>query len=412
MNNASMLRKILVSDFSISVFLHGLKSLVALAINWMVLAQFPTADYVTWAVSSSILVVATASDLGIGQYAATHFIHATSDRWPAIARESIAALVPLALAAVVFVYLALGSHPAAYKAAMAAFIGLRILSIPFGAALNAVNQFKLRKAIEVGVYLVSALLIGWVAYAGKPVLWALLILNACFMVGGFVTIQFAARYFDLRALWASLPNGASVNRVYRDSVPFMVNNLTGLLSYGGFIWVSSLFLPTDALAKLSILHTFILINAYQVYDVLLRARQADLIRIEHVRRISRFNFVLMTGCPLLAFAFGEPLLSFITQSMEFSQVEILLFSVFLAIELGFLLIQSVVQVRPQLGSLLTRYSMVKLTCQAMAIVIFWIAASVTAQSLANYIALLTSTSLLGYVFCHMHLRTHMRSTGG
>ena len=412
MNHACMLRKFLLSDSSISLFLHGLKSVVALAINWMVLAQFPSSDYVTWAVSSSILVVATASDLGIGQYAATHFIHATSDRWPAIARESIAALVPLALVAAVFVYLALGSQPSAYKAAMAAFIGLRILSIPFGAVLNAVNQFKLRKAIELGVYLVSAGLIGWVAYAGKPVLWALLILNASFMVGGFVTMKVAARYLDTGALWASPAERASLTRVYLSSVPFMVNNLTGLLTYGGFIWVSSFFLSTEALAKISVLHSFILINAYQVFDVILRARQADLIQAEHVKRMNNLTLALMAASPIIAFAFGKTLLSLITQSMQFSQLEILLFSVFLAIELGFLLIQSVVQVRPQLSHLLSRYSLVKLGCQAMAVVLFWLVGTQSEQPLENYIALLTATSSLGYAFCRLHVRARLRPTGG
>lgn len=407
-----MLRKLLLSDSSVSLLLHGLKSAVALAINWMVLAYFSSADYVTWAVSSSILVVATASDLGIGQYATTQFIHAKPDRWPAIAREAIVGLAPLALGAAAFVYLALDGQPAAYKAAMAACIGLRVMSIPFGAVLNAVNQFKLRKAIEVGVYLASAMLIAWVAHAGKPVLWALLILNAAFMVGGFVTMRLASRYLDTRAFWTTLPSGARLGRVYRSSVPFMVNNLTGLLTYGGFIWISSFILSADALAKLSVLHTFILINVYQVYDVVLRARQADLILAEHVRRMRMLNMALMVSCPIFAYAFGESLLSIITQSMRFSQFELLLFSAFLAIELGFLLIQSVVQVSPDMARLLSRYSLVKLACQAIALVIFWLAVSGAAQTLANYFALLSAASFLGYVFCRMHFRAHSRPTGG
>lgn len=407
-----MLRKLLLSDSSISLILHGLKSVLALAINWMVLAQFSSANYVTWAVSSSILVVATASDLGIGQYATTQLIHATPDRWTAIVRDSLVALAPLALGAVAFVYLALGNQPTVYKAAMATFIGLRVLSIPFGAVLNAVNQFKLRKAIEVCVYLASALLIAWVAYADKPVLWALLTLNALFMVGGFVTIRLAARYFDVRALWVNLPECARLGRVYRESVHFMANNLCGLLTYGGFIWVSSFILAEEALAKLAVLHTFILINAYQVYDVVLRARQADLIRAEHVKRMRILNTVLMVVCPIFAFIFGDALLSLITKGMEFSQGEIVLFSVFLVIELGFLLIQSVVQVSPQLVRLLSRYALVKLALQAMAVVTYSLALSGAAQTLGNYIALLTVSSLLGYVFCSMHLRAHLRLAGG
>jgi hypothetical protein len=167
-----MLRKFLLSDSSVSLLLHGLKSGVALIINWMVLAQFASADYVTWAVTSSILVVATASDLGIGQFAVTQFIHSSPERWPTIARDAMVALAPLAIGAIAFVFLALGDQHPLYKASMALFIGLRVLSIPFGAVLNATNQFKLRKAIEVGVYLLSALMIAWVAYGAHAVTWA------------------------------------------------------------------------------------------------------------------------------------------------------------------------------------------------------------------------------------------------
>jgi hypothetical protein len=411
LNQAYSLRKLLLSDSGISLLLHTLKCLVALAINWIVLVQFPSVDYVTWAVSSSILVVATASDLGIGQFATTQFIHTAPARWPAIARESIAALTPLAIVAIVFVYFALGSQPVAYKAAMAIFIGLRVLSIPFGAVLNAVNQFKLRKAIEVGVYLTSAVVISWVAYTGKPVLWALLTLNAAFMMGGFVTIQLAARYLDSHMLWSSWPPLANIGKVYRASVPFMVNNLTGLLTYGGFIWVSSFILTTDALARLSVLHTFILINAYQVYDVALRARQPDLVYPEHVSRMRKLNAVVMVSCPLLALLFGPAVLSFFTQSLVFTLAEILLFSIFLAIELGFLLIQSVAQVRPSLTHFLSRYSLIKLACQSLAIGVFWLTLPSPAGSLVAYLALLCGFSFLGYAGCRIHLGSTMRLSG-
>lgn len=405
-----MWRKFLLSDSSVSLLLHGLKSVVALLINWMVLAQFAPADYVTWAVTSSILVVATASDLGIGQYAVTQFIHASPQRWPAIARDAIVALVPLAIGAIAFVYLALGDQSALYKASMALFIGLRVLSIPFGAVLNAVNQFKLRKAIEVGVYLVSALLIAWIAHSRHEVTWTLLVLNAAFMVGGFVTVRLASNYLDVSAVLAARSGRAAIARVYRSSVPFMVNNLTGLLTYGGFIWISSFILATDALARLAVLHTFILINAYQVYDVFLRARQADLVDPAHVARMGRFNTVLMVCSPVVAFFFGSAILDLIAKYMSFSQGEILLFSVFVSIEFGFLLIQSIVQVRPELTHLLGQYSVVKLVCQAAAIGIWWLAAPDSA-TLTNYIAILAGASVFGYVACRRHLSVHLQRAG-
>lgn len=405
-----MLRKYLLSDSSVSLLLHGLKSGIALLINWMVLTEFSAPDYVIWAVSSSIFVVATASDLGIGQFATTQFIHSDRQKWAAIARDATIAMVPLVLGAIAFVFLALGDQPWLYKAATAVFIGFRVLAIPFGAVLNAVNQFKLRKAVEGGTYLLAAPVIAWIAYSKGSVIWALLVLNAAFMVGGFLIIYLATRYLETSKLWAARSSLDAIVRVYRSSIPFMVNNLTSLLTYGGFIWISSFILATDALARLSVLHTFILINAYQVYDVILRARQADLVNPAHVARMHRFNTFLMVCSPVVAFFFGSSILSLLTKSMTFSQAEILLFSFFVSLEFGFLLIQSIMQVRPEFSYLLSRYSVAKLFCQAAAIGIWWLTAGDNTM-LTSYIAILTGASLLGYVACRQHLSLQLRRAG-
>lgn len=400
----------LLSDSSLSLLLHGLKACVALLINWLVLVEFASADYVTWAVTSSILVVATASDLGIGQFATTQFIHARPERWPAIARDAIIALVPLAIVAIAFVFVALGDQPALYKAAMAGLIGVRVLTIPFGAVLNAANQFKLRKAIELAAYLLSAVLIAWVAFAKEAVLWALLILNAAFTLGGFATMQIASRYLDMRSVSIAGADRFSILRVYRSSVPFMVNNLTGLLTYGGFVWISSFVLANDALAKLAILHTFILVNAYQVYDVILRARQADLVDPAHVARIRILNGLLMAATPLLALLFGGEILGVLATEVAFSRGEIVCFAAFVSIEFGFLMIQSITQVRPELAYLLSRVSLVKLTCQAGAIGVWWLATT-DSTHLTYYVGTLAGSSLLGYIVCRWFMSSQLRSMG-
>ncbi len=404
-----MLRRLLLSDSSISLLLHGLKSVVALAVNWIVLAQFPSADYVSWAVSSSILVVATASDLGIGQYATTQYIHASRDRWPAIARESVAALLPLALLAIAFVYVALGDQPALYKASMAAFIALRVLSIPFGAALNAVNQFKIRKAIELGIYLISAVLILLLASAEQSIIWALLVMNAAFMMGGFLTIALAAGYLDLRALRAAVPVKANVLHVYRSSLPFLVNNLTGLLTYGGFIWISSFFLSTRELAKLSVLHTFVLVNVYQAYDVALRARQADLADRNNDKRLLGYNTLLMLAVPMSALLVGHEVLHVITASLEFTISELVLFSFLVSSELGFLLIQSIAQVRLRRASHLHLYAFIKVFFQGAAIVIYGLVAPPSA-SVDLYVGALALSGVVAYLLCRWHFRRQDRTT--
>lgn len=406
-----MLRRYFFSDTAISLFLHALKLTIALAINWIILVQFPLVDFAVWAISSSILIVATASDLGIGQYATAQLIHATNQQKKSIVLESTFALIPLAIAAVVFVYFALGNQPSSYKLAMAIFIGLRIITVPFGAVLNSVNQFKLRKVIELSIYLFSLVSIIWVTYSDMDVIWALLAFNFAFMLGGFVTVLISRPYFEFQTIKARRISILNIFEVYRSSVPFMVNNLTGLLTYGGFIWISSFILNTNDIARLSILHTFILINAYQIYDVTLRARQADLVHASYISKIRKLNLVLMVCYPLIVIFFGKELLLLVKEAVEFSKIEIFLFSAFVAIELGFLMIQSIAQVNKGLIRYLIRYSLVKFACQALAVFISWFAMSGSSKDFAIYVSTLVALSLLAYWVCYKHLQLRLRLFG-
>lgn len=364
----ALLYRALLSDSSLSLLLHGLKSGLALVVNWLVLSRFPAADYVTWAVTSSVLVVATASDLGIGQATTTQLLHSPREQWPAVMKMASHALLPLAMIGAVFVFLALGAQTSEYKIAMAAAIGLRILTIPAGALLNAVNQFKLRKAIEVAVYLAAAMVIAAIALARAPVLWALLALNIAFLAGAGFSVLAARRFV---AAPSELPTLAplALGGFYRASLPYMVNNLTGLLTYGGFIWLCSFFLSTDALARLSVLHTFVLINAYQVYDVLLKSRQGDMVRPAHVARLARVNLSVMVLIPAMALLLGPTVLGWFAPRLAFPHLELLLFAAFMSLEFGFLFLQSVMQVDPAKAALLSQCALVKFVLQALALAV-------------------------------------------
>lgn len=398
-----MIRISLMSDSGVSLLLHGLKLGLALVVNWLVLSRFPPEDYVTWAVTSSVLVVATASDLGIGQATTTQLLHSSREQWPAVLKMASHSLLPLAMIGAVFVFLALGAQPADYKAAMATAIGLRILTIPAGALLNAVNQFKLRKAIEVTVYLVAAVAIAAIALASAPVLWALLVLNTAFLAGAVTSVLVARRYV-VTPLDPPAPAPMALSAFYRTSVPYMVNNLTGLLTYGGLIWLCSYLINTDALARLSVLHTFVLINVYQVYDVLLKSRQADMVRPAHVARMARVNLGFMLLIPSLALLVGPSVLGWFAPQLVFQPLELLLFAAFLSLELGFLFLQSVMQVDPAKAGLLSKCALVKFALQALALSACGLALRQDA-SLHVLLLFLTVATLFAYAICLLQLRS-------
>ena len=399
-------RKLVFSDSGVSILLHGLKAVVALYINWVVLTQFSKFDYVTWSVTSSIIMVATASDLGIGQYAVTRFINSDASRWPEIMKDCLCALSPLAICAVVFVFAFISGPSLPYIITMAFFLGLRALSIPFGALLNAVNQFKVRKAIEVAAYLASAVAINAIAQAGVGVNWALLAINAAFLLGGVATVVAASQYFSFGDIFVGRPLGSAVMEVYRASLPFMVNNLTGLLTYGGFIWISSFFLGVNDVAKIAVLHTFVLMNLYQLYDVFLKARQADLIEPKIAARARRINVFVMVGVPVVFFVLGGEVFKIFTYDLQFRRLDVLLFSLFISIELGFLLIQSLAQVRLDLSKSLSLYSIVRLLCQAVALVTFVLLPA--GVGLTAYIALFAVASAVGFFLVFRHLDSRLQ----
>jgi hypothetical protein len=352
------LRSLFNADAGLSLILHGLKAAVALFVNWLVLRHFAVADFVVWSVTSSVLVIATASDLGIGQYAVTRMINLDRRDWPAQVGESLGALIPLMAASVLFVFFAVRGPSVAYDLTMALLLGARILTIPFAGVLNAANQFKIRKAIELFAYLLAALGVAIIVSVGAEVHWALLTLNVTFLLGAILTVIAAHRYAPIGMSLGAISISRSV-QVFRATTPFMVNNITGLLTYGGFIWLSSLVLPQADVAKLAVLHSFVLMNLYQVYDVFLKARQADLADPVRLPPFRRLNLLVMVALPLCFLLAGREALSLIGSPVAIGPVVAGMFGVFMACELGNLFAQSVTQVNPFIVTHLTTYAAIR-----------------------------------------------------
>lgn len=394
------LSRLLRSDALLSLGFHALKSFAALYVNWIVLRQFAVTDYVTWSVTSSILVIATASDLGIGQYAVTRLLHSDKAEWPAIIKACFIAMLPLALASLLFVAVAINGPSLAYIFTMAALLALRVLSIPFGAVLNAVNQFKIRKAIELAAYALAAAMVTFIAFRHGNIMLALVALNITFFLGAAVTVLAAARFISLPQMAAAHIGRPDWFRIYRAATPFMVNNLTSLLTYGGFIWVSSLLLAKADVAKLALLHSFLLMNLYQLYDVFLKSRQADLAAPEHRAKLAAVNAAVMVATPVIFTIAGVAALRLLSAEIAITHTEMVLFSIFMAFELGFLFVQSVAQVHKHLYSELTRYSMFRLSIQGIVLMVCVVAADV---KLEGYIIAFTLASGITFLYGYISL---------
>lgn len=349
-------RAALKSDAALSLVLHGLKVAVALGINWLVLNSFAVDEFVVWSVTSSILMIATASDLGIGQYTVTGLVHRERGEWTPFVATSVLAMLPLTLAGGLFVVLALNGSAQWFAAAMAAMLVLRVATIPYGAVLNAANQYKQRKAIELAAYVAAAAAIAVIAATGRSIELALIALNASFVLAAVLTVLAALRYVDIRPAGPSSASPAAAGRLFRAALPFTLNNLSGLLTYGGFVWLCSLALPGAEVAKLAILHGFVLVTAWQLYDVFLKSRQADLADPARLSFYRHANRAVLLAAPIGFVLVGPSLLALIGNPLRLETAEVILFALFMMLELAHLYLQSLAQISLQHAARLTRYA--------------------------------------------------------
>lgn len=389
------------NDGFVSLFFHGLKSLVVLYINWIVLNKLPNKDYVEWSITSSILMIATASDLGIGQHTVTLLIHSKKELRKNILFNSCVAITPLFLLSFIFVFLSLSGQKY-YVFLMAFFVSLRLFSIPFGALLNATNNFKTRKIIEFVTYVFAAISISIILLYRKDVYLSLLSLNISFILGSIITILATLKYLPQNIFVRDISIFQTTTKVFLGSLPYLVNNLTALLTYGGFIWFSSFVLPDISIGKLAVLHSFLFMTLYQVYDVFLRSKQADLILPLKITFLLKLNkYIILFACIFLILA-GKYFLKFIAPGMIFTITEIIYFSLFVLVEFFYLIIQSIVQVDNVQSRNLFFYSIVRILAIIAAFIIFYFFIHV--KSLSYFLCLLSLCSFIGLLFSNYHFK--------
>lgn len=393
--------KINLNDGVVSLFFHGLKSLVVLFINWIILNKLDSNAYVVWSITSSVLMIATASDLGIGQHTVTLLIHAEKESRKSILINACIAISPLFFLSFGFVYLSLFGAPY-YVFLMALFVSFRLFSIPFGALLNATNNFKVRKIIEFITYVISAIAILVIVHFKKDVNLSLLALNISFIIGSSITVLIALKDVPNNPVMIDGNIFKSTLTVLQESLPFLVNNLTTLLTYGGFVWISSFVLPGFLIAKLSVLHSFLFMTLYQVYDVFLRSKQADLILPEKIKFFMKMNRFLILATTIFMLIAGIFLLKIIAPKLNFSFVEILFFTIFMIVEFCYLIIQSIVQVNFSHSKSLFFYSFVRLCAIIIAYSVYFLYREV--NSLAIFLLLLSLFSFLGLLFSNYYFK--------
>jgi hypothetical protein len=385
----------------INLFFHILKSFAALYINWLILNKLSKDEYIIWAITSSIFMIATASDLGIGQHTVTLLLNSRINERKKIITNACIAMVPLFLLSYFFVIFSLGGS-LLYKNIMAFLVSFRLFSIPFGALLNATNNFKIRKIIDFISYLIAAIFINILVLYYKNVQLALLALNISFILAAIISIVISLKKINQSDSYIDKINFKEIRHVFKGSLPYLINNLTSLLTYGGFIWLCSFILSGMPLAKLAVLHNFLLVTLFQIYDVFLRSRQADLVKQSRIKSYLKINRLIFLFTPIVLLIIGKISLNIIASNLLFSQFEIFLYSIFIIIELSFLLLQSIIQVDLILSKYLIFYSIIKSFFLFLSFLFFYLFKN---HSLSLFILTLNLCSIVGLIFTNFHLKS-------
>ena len=223
------------------------------------------------------------------------------------------------------------------------------------------------------------------------------------MIGSAILIVISKKYVFFKRIDFKYISFSQIIKVFHGSLPFLVNNLTTLLTYGGFVWVCSFILPSNLLAKISVFHVFFLMTLYQLYDVYLRSRQADLIIIKKIKFILKLNRLVILIVPLIFFFFGKLILSIIAPSLSFEYIEVFLFSIFIVLEFCFLIIQSIVQVNFKFADSLYYFSFIKIISVGLPFLFSFLYSDKI--DLILFLSLLNFGSLVGIIISNYHFKT-------
>lgn len=389
----SSIRGVPLSIISLAAF--GVKGAASVAVSIFLANKLGASEFALWSAVFSFGIVLSLADLGIGQLLLTSFFEGNfKGRDPEVMLwNAVAAMSMLAAALLFCAPAALRSSPAIADLPgvfpITALIVLRLPLIPFGAMLSAAARFHERKVIEAASYVVGATAVAVATQFGTSLALMLVLMNGA-ITGG--SVLAAARAVSLSPAGLRIRGVASseVWHLYRGAWPYFVNNLSGLVVYGGFVALSSWALPTDNLAKLAVLHGFVFMQVFQVFDLVFRSNQTRLDDKVVMSRMSTLVFVSAVGYCVLVLGGGPEVLSLVFQRYRFSRPELLTYGAFLFGEIYYALLASNLQMRERYRDILARISVAKVLC--FTIVIAYVNALRLAPTLSEYAAALAITS--------------------
>jgi len=321
-------------------------------------------DFSTWAVLFSVAILLSVADFGAGQYILTNFVSKKMSRTAKIRvfSNSFVLIVMICLFLTVICattyWLIDVNISLTLIAALYLLIILRVLVIPHGAFLQSKGNYHERKLFEGVTYLFSLVFILYGTSENFSLFQLLIGMNFFISLSSFAVFV-RAKTLKSPPIKISSVRFKYLKLVVRGATPYFVNNTAGLLIYGVFITVASMFLMPDNLAKLALLHSIVFTNLYQGYELVFRTLQTHLNSPDIFKRLFILVSVSCVVWLVFVFVYGKNLLATFFPEYKFENAEIIIYSVYMFLEYFYLLFMTKVQMAYDLSRLLLKISVFK-----------------------------------------------------
>lgn len=341
------------------------KGICAFVINYCVANRLSVEHFALWSTFFSFGTILSVADCGLGQLVLTT-LHEQKRAETGDARllsNSVAGLGVLSTVAFLCV-LALFAYGNAFagiswKEAIVALIVFRLVAIPYGAVLSAQDRFHERKLIESLSYAAAGAFIWAACRMGWGVSAMLFGLNAVVSLGAFATCVRASALISSKFRFEFVDR-AHVIRLLADAFPYFVNNLSGVVVYGGFVAISSFVVGEGDIAKLSLLHNLIFLHLYQLFDVIFRTTQVQMFTGDMTGRLLRVVVATYLFGLIGSLTIGPWMFKLCFAKYTFTALELATYVTFAFAEVYYLLLTTRMQMRGSYKRVLQTMAGIKL----------------------------------------------------
>ncbi len=378
-------------SYAIALGSFGVKGLCAFAITYRLANNLSASDFALWSTMFSFGMILSVADMGVGQLVLTtvheNRIRGIVDR--RLMANAVFAMLTLSLMLLILMIGIFSWHDALagvrWKNLLIALILFRLVMIPAGAFLSALERYYERKVAEAISYVVGAGFVFWGIHARADVSTLLLGLNAIITLGS-VGIGVRAHKLGMPRVSPSDVAPADIRVIFAESVPYFVNNVSGLAIYGGFIALSAIVLPPVDIARLSLLHSVLFMHGYQAFELVFRSIQPRMHERALMRRLQGFVLVSYGVALAVAAALGPFVLGRLFRKYTYSPIELAVYATFVFLEVWYLLLTSEMQMRSAMKKNLQWMSIVKAI--AFGVILLITAATPGTPTLLFYFSLL------------------------